>query len=316
MSLLITTTTTSLMKKLLLRSIFVIVVLLAIIYLMAWRSPKYYIPTTAYHPADSIIPFEKYTDQHARPFIIKQKRVLIFGATHTKNPNDPQIPQMEELWGEFHPTIALVEGRLGFLLPLFSNPVKKLGEGGWVKALAQKDGVKIMNWDLSKEALADSLQHYFTKEQIALQQILNPYFGNLRFDEQPFLENKIKGNMKSTSGAGVDFEHPRFNRPSSPENFIKEYLKRASYVGLQDSIRSVEDVDRLWKKYFPAGPDWRDTSDEYGLPGYLSQMMAISNDIRNRQLVTIVKELTQKGERIFLSCGSSHAYCVAPAFQQ
>lgn len=275
------------MKKILLRSIFVIVLLLAIVYLMAWKSPKYYIPTTSYHTADSIVPFEKYTGEHERPFIIKQKRVLIFGATHTKDPHDPQIPQMEELWTEFHPTIALVEGRLGFLLPWFMNPVKQLGEGGWVKALAHKDGVKLMNWDLSKEALADSLQQDFTKEQIALQQILNPYFGNLRF-----------------------------GKPDSPESFIKAYLKRASFVGLQDSIRSVEDVDRLWKKYFPSGPDWRNTSDEYALPGYLSQMMATSNDIRNRQLVTIVKELTEKGERVFLICGSSHAYCVAPAFQQ
>lgn len=264
-----------------------IVLLLAIVYLMAWKSPKYYIPTTSYHTADSIVPFEKYTGEHERPFIIKQKRALIFGATHTKDPNDPQIPQMEELWTEFHPTIALVEGRLGFLLPWFMNPVKQLGEGGWVKALAHKHGVKLMNWDLSKEALADSLQHYFTKEQIALQQILNPYFGNLRF-----------------------------GKPDSPESFIKEYLKRASFVGLQDSIRSVEDVDRLWKKYFPTGPNWRNTSDEYALPGYLSLMMATSNDIRNRQLVTIVKELTEKGERVFLICGSSHAYCVAPAFQK
>ena len=72
----------------------------------------------------------------------------------------------------------------------------------------------------------------------------------------------------------------------------------------------------LWKKYFPAGPDWRDTSDEYALPGYLAAIMTTSNDIRNRQLVTIVKELTQKGERVFLICGSSHAYCVSPAFRQ
>lgn len=275
------------MKKFLLRSFFVIVLLLAIVYLMSWKSPKYYIPQTTYNSSDSIVLFEKYTGEHERPFIIKQKRALIFGATHTKNPDDPQLAQMEELWTEFHPTIVLVEGRLGFLLPPFMNPVKELGEGGWAKALAHKNGVKIMNWDLSKQALADSLQHYFSKEQIALQQILNPYFGNLRF-----------------------------GKPASPENFIKKYLKRASNVGLQNSIRSVEDVDRLWEKYFPAGPDWRTTSDEYTLPGYLSKLMAVSNDIRNRQLVTIVKELTKKGERVFLICGSSHAYCVAPAFQE
>lgn len=274
------------MKKLLLRSLFIVVILLSIVYLMSWKSPKYYIPQTAYQSADSIVAFQQYTGEHERPYLVKSKTALIFGATHTKNSKDPQIAQMENIWTEFQPTIALVEGRLGFLLPPFMDPVKELGEGGMLKALAHRDGVKIMNWDLSKKALADSLQHYFTREQIALQQILNPYFGNLRF-----------------------------GKPSSPDAYIKEYIKRASHVGLQDSIKTVADLDRIWKKYFPSGTDWRNTSDEYELPGYLANLMATSNDIRNRQLVTIVKELTQKGERVFVVCGSSHAYCVAPAFK-
>ena len=274
------------MKKLLLRFVFIIVLVLSIIYLMSWKSPKYYLPKTTYNPADSIVPFLQYTGNHVRPYLVETKNALIFGATHTKNSKDPQMVQMENYWTEFKPTIALVEGRLGFLLPPFMDPVKELGEGGMLKALAHRDGVKIMNWDLSKKALADSLQHYFTAEQIALQQILSPYFSNLRF-----------------------------GKPASPDAFIKKYLKRASHVGLQNSIETVTDLDRLWKKYFPAGPDWRNTSDEYTLPGYLANMMAASNDIRNRQLVTAVKELTKKGERVFVVCGSSHAYCIATAFQ-
>lgn len=274
------------MKRLLLRSVFVIVLILSIIYLMAWKSPKYYVPQTGWNTADSIVPFLQYTGEHERPYIIETNTALIFGATHTKNSKDPQIIQMENRWSEFQPTIALVEGRLGFLLPPFMDPVEELGEGGMLKALAHRDGVNIMNWDLSKKALTDSLQHYFTREQIALQQILNPYFGNLRF-----------------------------GKPSSPDRFIKEYLKRTAHVGLQDSIKTVADVDRAWKKYFPAGTDWREVSDEYELPGYLATLMATSNDIRNRQLVAAVKELTKKGERVFVVCGSSHAYCVAPSFK-
>jgi len=274
------------MKKILLRLIFIIVLVLSIVYLLSWKSPRYYIPQSTYNTADSIVPFLQYTGEHERPYLLKGKSYIIFGATHTKDPKSVQIVQMENLWYDFKPTIALVEGRLGFLLPPFLDPVKELGEGGLLKALAHKDGIKIMNWDLSKQALADSLQHYFTREQIALQQILNPYFGNLRF-----------------------------GKPDSPEKFIQPYFKRAAYLGLSDSIKSVADIDRIWKKYFPTAPDWRETSDEYALPGYLAEMMAISNDIRNRQLVTIVKELTQKGERVFLLCGSSHAYCVAPAFK-
>ncbi|TDO26468.1 hypothetical protein [Sediminibacterium goheungense] len=274
------------MKKLLFRLIFVVVLILSIVYLMAWKSPRYYIPQNAYNTADSIVPFLQYTGEHERPFLVETKTAIVFGATHTKDRKDPQLIQMENLWSEFKPTIALVEGRLGFLLPPFMDPVQELGEGGMLKALAHRDGVKIMNWDLSKKALADSLQLYFTREQIALQQILNPYFGNLRF-----------------------------GKPSSPDGFIEEYIKRAAYVGLEDSIKTVADIDRIWVKYFPAGPDWRETSDEYALPGYLAKLMATSNDIRNRQLVASIKELVKKGERIFIVCGSSHAYCIAPAFK-
>lgn len=274
------------MKKLLFRLIFVVVLILSIVYLMAWKSPRYYIPQNAYNTADSIVPFLQYTGEHERPFLVETKTAIVFGATHTKDRKDPQLIQMENLWSEFKPTIALVEGRLGFLLPPFMDPVQELGEGGMLKALAHRDGVKIMNWDLSKKALADSLQLYFTREQIALQQILNPYFGNLRF-----------------------------GKPSSPDGFIEEYIKRAAYVGLEDSIKTVADIDRIWVKYFPAGPDWRETSDEYALPGYLAKLVATSNDIRNRQLVASIKELVKKGERIFVVCGSSHAYCIAPAFK-
>lgn len=274
------------MRKWLPRLVFVSILTLAIIYLVAWKSPKYYIPQTVFNPSDSIILFEQYTGGHERPFIVKSNNAVIFGATHTRNPKDVQIAQMENLWSDFKPTFALVEGRLGFLLPPFMDPVRELGEGGMLKALAHRDGVSIKNWDLSKERLSDSLQHYFTREQIALQQILNPYFVNLRF-----------------------------GKSAAPEEAISRYLKRAAYVGLDDSIRTTQDVDRLWKKYFPTGPDWRETSDEYALPGYLSRMMAISNDIRNRQLVTAVKELLRKGERVFVVCGSSHAYCIAPAFK-
>jgi hypothetical protein len=70
-----------------------------------------------------------------------------------------------------------------------------------------------------------------------------------------------------------------------------------------------------WKRYFPA-LDWRDVSDEYRLPGYLGDLMEAGNDLRNQHLVNVAKELTARGERVFLVCGSSHAVCVEPAFRQ
>lgn len=269
--------------------ILLLIVLCGIIYVVAWKSPGYYI-VTGNPSTDSIIPFKKYGEiiDHRRPFIISAPgKYCIVGSTHTRDPKEPEIVLIEKEWNKLKPTVALIEGRLGFLIPGIMDPVKNLGEGGKVKALAQKDNAAVYNWDLSKEVLAKQLLQKFSAEQIALSQILNPYFGQLHF-----------------------------GKPSSPENFIAEYFKRAKYVGQENNFKSAADIDLAWKKYFPTGPDWRNVSDENGLPGYLEDMIRFTNDLRNRQLVSAIKELTAKGEKVFVICGSSHAACIATAFKE
>ena len=253
------------------------------VYMLAWKSPDYFVAKTT--SKSVYLPFKDYKADHKKPYIVERKNLVIFGAEHTRNRKDAQVRLITDRWERLQPTVALVEGRLGFLLPMFMNPVEKLGEGGHVKELANRDNVPLYNWDLSKEELAKRMQQKFSKEQIALSQTLNPYFSNMRF-----------------------------GKPSNPESFVEPYLKRAANAGMENEIKSVADVDRLWKKYFPT-TDWRNVSDEYGLPGYLGEMMIYSNDLRNQQLISAVKELTTQGERVFVICGSSHAVCVEPAFK-
>jgi hypothetical protein len=252
------------------------------IFVVAWKSPKYYI-VKDYHTALPYLPFSQYDGNHPRPYVVETDNVLIFGAEHTRDPKHPEIRRMAAAWRHFQPTVALVEGRLGFLLPRLMDPVKELGEGGKVKELAEKDNLPLYTWDLSKEELAKGLQQKFTAEQIALYQVLLPYFGTMRF-----------------------------GKPSSPADYLQ--LDRAAYVGLQDSLKTVEDIDRVWRKHFP-GMDWREVSDERPLPGFLADIMTVTNDLRNQQLIAAVRELTAKGEKVFVVCGSSHAVCVAPAFK-
>lgn len=262
----------------------VVVVGCAIVFVVAWKSPKYYVAQSTHPSSTNFIPFSQYNSHHARPFVIRTQTAVVFGAEHTRDADHVQITQMEKEWQHLKPTIALVEGRLGFLMPGLMNPVETLGEGGKVKALAQNDGIPVYNWDLSKEAMAAQLLQHFNAEQIALYQILNPYFSQMRFGKP------------------------------EPESFLKDFYSRAAFVGLQDSIQNIKDIDQTWKKYFPQ-QDWRNLSDETTLPGFLANIMAITNDLRNRQLIAVVKELETKGERVFVVCGSSHAACVQPAFQ-
>ena len=204
-------------------------VLAGTVFLVSWKSPPYYIverPVEARYEA--IVPFAEYGTiiGHERPLVIRTDSLTVFGAEHTRDPGDPQIARIEEEWNALQPTVALVEGRLGFLLPGLMDPVAKLGEGGKVRELAGSNGVDVFNWDLSKEELARQLLGTYEADQIALAQILNPYFGNRRF-----------------------------GRPDSPESAIEGYLSRAAYVGREDAFRSAADVDRAWRRYLPDGPD-------------------------------------------------------------
>ncbi|HYC28658.1 MAG TPA: hypothetical protein VEB42_07575, partial [Chitinophagaceae bacterium] len=124
----------------------IVILLAGVVYLVAWKSPAYY--KTANCTSSNIVPFSRYDSisDHPRPLILENKNFVVFGASHTRDPKDPQVSEIEFKWKQLKPTIALVEGRLDFLLPGFMDPVKNLGEGGKVKALAGKDDVPVYNW--------------------------------------------------------------------------------------------------------------------------------------------------------------------------
>jgi hypothetical protein len=263
--------------------------LLSSLLLASCHSSDYYPLSSTYNPKDTYIPFQEYPKyaNHPRPYVVEAPQYVIFGASHTKDPKDAQITQIEAKWNSLQPTVALIEGKPGFTPPSFIDPVEELGENGKVLDLARTHDIPVYSWDLPKEELAQQLVTKFSAEQVALAQILNPYFGNLRF-----------------------------GKPASPEQYIEEYLERAEYVNQQENFKTVADVDRVWKKYFPTGKDWRETSDEYGLPGYLARMMAVSNDLRNQKMIAVMKELLAKKEKVFAISGSSHAVCIEPAFSK
>jgi hypothetical protein len=224
-------------------------------------------------------------DSHPRPFIINTGDMLIYGSTHTKNPDDFQIKDIEEKWEKFKPTVLLIEGKLGFLMPGLMNPVKKYGENGKAFQLAQKNNIKTYSWDLDKDTLMKKLVNIFSVEKVALKEILNPYFSNLRF-----------------------------GKPTDPEKYVSQFLSRARYVNQENNIKTIEDIDRIWKRDFP-GIDWREESDHDMLPGYLQDIADTTQWFRNIHLVCVLKELKSKGEKIFVVAGSSHAVCIEKALQ-
>lgn len=248
-------------------------------------SPAYYFPENTEQLKEPIMSEEGYGEVHAtfkKPYVVYidgKHSVVTFGAEHTKDPAHKQFGVIDSLWNLLKPDAALVEGRLGFVFKGLMNPVAAHGEGAYVQELAKRDNAELYSWEPPIEQDVKNTLSYYDKKKTALFYVLRPYFSNLRF-----------------------------GKPDDPEGYIQEYLeKRTKYPGLEGSLSSVAEIDSIWKEDFAGLPDWRETSDAYGLPNYLKNIAAISNRYRDEYLVQCIVDLAKKGKRVFAIMGSSHA---------
>lgn len=67
------------------------------------------------------------------------------------------------------------------------------------------------------------------------------------------------------------------------------------------------------KPNFQKEKDWRDTSDQYGLPQQLEQIAVVSRHIRDCHLLESIQALIRKDERVLAGVGQSHAIRIEPA---
>lgn len=257
-----------------------------------WLPPKKYHPVNRVTLAPPVMTLEEYTSsglisRHPRPYVYTIERrntrgaVLVFGAEHTFDPNHKQFPAMKENWDRFNPTTALVEGNLDLILTWFFNPVKASGEGGYTQELAKSKGIKIYSWEPGIEAEMDAILEKHDPFHVAVFYCLRPYQN--RWDQ--------------FSKAGQD---------SKMAHLIAE---RAQYKTLRGTLISVEQVDSLWKADFPSLPSWRSYKHpENGWPdGMLKQIAEETNMVRDVNMCRAIIELVNKGERVFISMGASHA---------
>jgi hypothetical protein len=255
------------------------------LWLVAWRSPPFYDapPVRLPVPILTMAQYDSLAQTHPRPYLVKVEGrsagVLLFGASHTRDPADSQLTMLREAWATFRPTVALVEGRLGFLVPGMMDPVEHFGEMGAAATLARSRGVPIYSWEPPREVEIARMLDSFPPARVALFYVLRPYFSQVRF-----------------------------GRPEDPEGFVDEYRRsRTRYPGLEGTLPSIRAIDSIWSRDFAGLPDWRETSDENGLPGYLADLSARSNGLRDAHLVAVIIDLVCRGERVFAVTGSSHA---------
>lgn len=144
-------------------------------FIFAWRKVPEYIPVENVDLPVSIMTSDGYAEViniHPRPYIVLLENndgggVFVYGAEHTKNPNDSQIVDIQSQWANFKPSIALVESRLGIMFPGLMNPVETFSEPGAVHALARESGIPTYTWEPPIEVeMANLLRQPFLKNKL------------------------------------------------------------------------------------------------------------------------------------------------------
>lgn len=252
-----------------------------------WKSPSFYEvkeSKTLDTPIMDMEAYEQIVQTHPRPYCYSVHsasggKAHILGVGHITDKNHPQFDTIRSLWNEARPTVALVEGRLGFLFTWFQDPIEKYGEGGLVSELAKNNKAELYTWEPTRDDEVEILMKQFSVEQIAMFYSFRPYFSNMRH-----------------------------GKPENPEKKLSKYLRtRTDYDHIKGVYKSWEELDSVWQKDFPE-INWRDYSDEHGWPeGYLYDLWNASNLSRDYHLIQIIAELVEKEETVFAVMGASHA---------
>jgi hypothetical protein len=249
----------------------------------------------------SIMSLNEYTtsgliDTHARPYtyIVESKTskgvVLVFGLDHTNDPKNAQLAILKKEWIKFKPSVAMVEGRLGFLFSWVQDPVLKLGEGGLTAKLAKSDKVKLYSWEPERDSEIEILLEKFDPVHIAVFYCLRPYRGN------------YSGLSKEEANLAMN-------------DLIKE---RTNRTGIRGVVKSVNQIDSLLKQYYPKLEDWRTYKHpQNGWPdGTFKQIGETSNSIRDVHMCNSIIEFVNKGEHVFVTMGASHAPRIEKALRE
>jgi hypothetical protein len=210
--------------------------------------------------------------------------LLFFGALHSQDPQHPQIANLMRVWHEFKPTVALVEGRMGFFVGTAEQGIGVFGEGAAVYALAEDTGVPLYTLEPPLDIEIAALEECGDRTQVAMFRVLSGYISARR------------------GGPVSDFKMGRL------------LSKRAGPI--TDAFPNIAAFDAYFAAQFPNRPEWRDLPEEAMWPGksdtLLHRMATRSNLARDEHFLRAMLDLVNRGERVLAIAGRSHTINLEP----
>jgi hypothetical protein len=232
---------------------------------------------------------------HKTPYILRiqgsKGALLYFGADHSVDPNHHQVPELVRLWDEFRPTVAYTEGGIPPLCQSLEEAVRRYGEGGPVRILAERDRIPVGNLEPAMETQVEMLLDHFSREQVKLHYLLRQVM-----------------------------QYRREKRGDSLELYLEPLMRELNSIPeLEGPPRMVAEIGECVKSVLPGLADWTRVPQSWFVP---TRSETLTNEIarrlsrfRDEHMVSVLIEEVEKGERVFAVVGFSHALMQEPALR-
>jgi hypothetical protein len=261
--------------------------LLAGILLSSCSSPKFV----------NLMTWEEYNELKLQgPYILRltheEGALLYYGVMHTTTADDPQLADIERRWEAFRPSLAFTEGGDWPSEKSREEAIRRGGEQGLLRYLADRDGVKTQNIDPPSEAQLRYLLKHFPGAQVKVYYILlHTVLMRTREQGPPNINlvNKILRDLSQSTWG---------------------------YRGRPRKLKQFEDYIR---KYLPEVEDWRNiTPSIFFSPdpdNFVSVMHRTLIHYRDEVMLGKIVKSLKKGERVFAIVGRAHVVMQEPALR-
>ena len=218
--------------------------------------------------------------------------LLYYGVIHTTTPDDPQLAEIEQRWETFRPTLAFLEGGNWPLEKTKEEAIRRGGEQGLLRYLADRDGVRWQNIDPPSEAQLRHLSKHFPGAQVKVYYIL------------------LHTVLMRTREQGP----PNINLV----NKILMDLSRGTW-GYRGPPRKLKQFEDYLQKHLPEVEDWRKITPSIFFSddpdNFVSVMHRALNRFRDEVMLGKIVRTVGKGERVFAVVGRSHVVMQEPALR-
>ena len=222
------------------------------------------------------------------PYILELNQekggVVYYGSYHNVNLKHPQFNDIEKRWNEYKPDIAFSEGQIWPLIKSRDKAIKKYGEQGLLRYLANRDRIKIKCIEPSKQKEIKYLKRFYTMSKIKIFYILRQLIISKEILERKISHaDHVKILIKNYYKNLFDRRYPRNYYEF---NFIVKQL-----------LPDLKDWERIDSKYFM---DIRNKNN------WLAKMNAQLNKFRDMHMFKKINMSLKKGLKVFAVVGKNH----------